>query len=110
MLLKDQRGSKMDEVIYEEFKGTGNMEIHLERKIAEKRIYPAINVRRSGTRREDLLTSEEELRLMWAVRKVTDPMDDSQGIEFLIDRLKSFKTNSEFFDSMKTGNGKKKSK
>ena len=68
-------GSKMDEVIYEEFKGTGNMEIHLERKIAEKRIYPAINVRRSGTRREDLLTSEEELRLMWAVRKVTDPMD-----------------------------------
>ena len=98
-------GSKMDEVIYEEFKGTGNMEIHLERKIAEKRIYPAINVRRSGTRREDLLTSEEELRLMWAVRKVTDPMEDSQGIEFLIDRLKSFKTNSEFFDSMKNGNG-----
>ena len=95
-------GSKMDEVIYEEFKGTGNMEIHLERKIAEKRIYPAINVRRSGTRREDLLTSEEELRLMWAVRKVTDPMEDSQGIEFLIDRLKSFKTNSEFFDSMNT--------
>ena len=103
-------GSKMDEVIYEEFKGTRNMEIHLERKIAEKRIYPAINVRRSGTRREDLLTSEEELRLMWAVRKVTDPMEDSQGIEFLIDRLKSFKTNSEFFDSMKNGNGKKKSK
>ena len=103
-------GSKMDEVIYEEFKRTGNMEIHLERKIAEKRIYPAINVRRSGTRREDLLTSEEELRLMWAVRKVTDPMEDSQGIEFLIDRLKSFKTNSEFFDSMKNGNGKKKSK
>ena len=103
-------GSKMDEVIYEEFKGTGHMEIHLERKIAEKRIYPAINVRRSGTRREDLLTSEEELRLMWAVRKVTDPMEDSQGIEFLIDRLKSFKTNSEFFDSMKNGNGKKKSK
>ena len=103
-------GSKMDEVIYEEFKGTGNMEIHLERKIAEKRIYPAINVRRSGTRREDLLTSEEELRLMWAVRKVTDPMEDSQGIEFLIDRLKSFKTNSEFFDSMKNGNGQKKSK
>ena len=103
-------GSKMDEVIYEEFKGTGNMEIHLERKIAEKRIYPAINVRRSGTRREDLLTSEEELRLMWAVRKVTDPLEDSQGLEFLIDRLKSFKTNSEFFDSMKNGNGKKKSK
>ena len=105
-----ETGSKMDEVIYEEFKGTGNMEIHLERKIAEKRIYPAINVRRSGTRREDLLTSEEELRLMWAVRKVTDPMEDSQGIEFLIDRLKSFKTNSEFFDSMKNGTGKKKAK
>merc|ERR1712070_635275 len=72
-------GSKMDEVIYEEFKGTGNMELHLDRKISEKRIYPAINIRRSGTRREDLLTSEEELRLMWAVRKVTDPMEDSQG-------------------------------
>ena len=103
-------GSKMDEVIYEEFKGTGNMEIHLERKIAEKRIFPAINVRRSGTRREDLLTTEEELRLMWAVRKVTDPMEDAQSIEFLIDRLKSFKTNAEFFDSMKNSTGKKKTK
>ena len=103
-------GSKMDEVIYEEFKGTGNMEIHLERKIAEKRIFPAINVRRSGTRREDLLTTEEELRLMWAVRKVTDPMEDAQSIEFLIDRLKSFKTNAEFFDSMKNSSGKKKTK
>ena len=103
-------GSKMDEVIYEEFKGTGNMEIHLERKIDEKRIFPAINVRRSGTRREDLLTTEEELRLMWAVRKVTDPMEDAQSIEFLIDRLKSFKTNAEFFDSMKNSTGKKKTK
>ena len=103
-------GSKMDEVIYEEFKGTGNMEIHLERKIAEKRIFPAINVRRSGTRREDLLTTEEELRLMWAVRKVTDPMEDAQSIEFLIDRLKSFKTNAEFFDSMKNSTGQKKTK
>ena len=103
-------GSRMDEVIYEEFKGTGNMEIHLERKIAEKRIFPAINVRRSGTRREDLLTTEEELRLMWAVRKVTDPMEDAQSIEFLIDRLKSFKTNAEFFDSMKNSTGKKKTK
>ena len=100
----------MDEVIYEEFKGTGIMEIHLERKIAEKRIFPAINVRRSGTRREDLLTTEEELRLMWAVRKVTDPMEDAQSIEFLIDRLKSFKTNAEFFDSMKNSTGKKKTK
>ena len=103
-------GSRMDEVIFEEFKGTGNMEIHLERKIAEKRIFPAINVRRSGTRREDLLTTEEELRLMWAVRKVTDPMEDAQSIEFLIDRLKSFKTNAEFFDSMKNSTGKKKTK
>ena len=100
-------GSKMDEVIYEEFKGTGNMEIHLERKIAEKRIYPAINIRRSGTRREDLLTSDEELQRMWVLRKILDEMEDAQGIQFLIDRLKSFKTNEEFFSSMKSGNGKK---
>ena len=100
-------GSKMDEVIYEEFKGTGNMEIHLERKIAEKRIYPAINIRRSGTRREDLLTSEEELQRMWVLRKILDEMEDAQGIQFLIDRLKSFKTNDEFFSSMKNGSGKK---
>ena len=100
-------GSKMDEVIYEEFKGTGNMEIHLERKIAEKRIYPAINIRRSGTRREDLLTSEEELQRMWVLRKILDEMEDAQGIQFLIDRLKSFKTNDEFFSSMKNGGGKK---
>ena len=100
-------GSKMDEVIYEEFKGTGNMEIHLERKIAEKRIYPAINIRRSGTRREDLLTTDEELQRMWVLRKILDEMEDAQGIQFLIDRLKSFKTNDEFFLSMKNGNGKK---
>ena len=100
-------GSKMDEVIYEEFKGTGNMEIHLERKIAEKRIFPAINIRRSGTRREDLLTSDEELQRMWVLRKILDEMEDAQGIQFLIDRLKSFKTNEEFFTSMKSGNGKK---
>ena len=97
----------MDEVIYEEFKGTGNMEIHLERKIAEKRIYPAINIRRSGTRREDLLTTDEELQRMWVLRKILDEMEDAQGIQFLIDRLKSFKTNDEFFLSMKNGNGKK---
>ena len=97
----------MDEVIYEEFKGTGNMEIHLERKIAEKRIFPAINIRRSGTRREDLLTSGEELQRMWVLRKILDEMEDAQGIQFLIDRLKSFKTNEEFFTSMKSGNGKK---
>ena len=102
-----ETGSKMDEVIYEEFKGTGNMEIHLERKIAEKRIYPAINIRRSGTRREDLLTAEDELQRMWVLRKILDDMEDAQSIQFLIDRLKSHKTNDEFFTSMKGGNGKK---
>jgi transcription termination factor Rho len=103
-------GSKMDEVIYEEFKGTGNMEIHLERKIAEKRIYPAINIRRSGTRREDLLTSPEELQRMFILRKILDDMEDSQAIEFLIERLKSSKTNEEFFSAMKQGNGNGKKK
>ena len=103
-------GSKMDEVIYEEFKGTGYMEIHLERKIAEKRIYPAINIRRSGTRREDLLTSPEELQRMFILRKILDDMEDSQAIEFLIERLKSSKTNDEFFSAMKGGNGNGKKK
>ena len=102
-----ETGSKRVEVIYEEFKGTGNMEIHLERKIAEKRIYPAINIRRSGTRREDLLTAEDELQRMWVLRKILDEMEDAQAIQFLIDRLKSHKTNDEFFTSMKSGNGKK---
>jgi len=102
-----ETGSKMDEVIFEEFKGTGNMEIHLERKIAEKRIYPAINVRRSGTRREDLLTSDDELQRMWILRKILDEMEDAQAIQFLIDRIKTHKTNDEFFNSMKNGNGKK---
>jgi transcription termination factor Rho len=105
-----ETGSKMDEVIYEEFKGTGNMEIHLERKIAEKRIYPAINIRRSGTRREDLLTSPEELQRMFILRKILDDMEDSQAIEFLIERLKSSKTNDEFFSAMKSGNGTGKKK
>ena len=105
-----ETGSKMDEVIYEEFKGTGNMEIHLERKIAEKRIYPAINIRRSGTRREDLLTSPEELQRMFILRKILDDMEDSQAIEFLIERLKSSKTNDEFFSAMKSGNGNGKKK
>ena len=94
-------GSKMDEVIYEEFKGTGNMELHLDRKIAEKRVYPAINIRRSGTRREELLTSEEELQRMWILRKLLHGMEDLPAIEFLIDKLKDTKTNDEFFDSMK---------
>ncbi|MDY0007157.1 MAG: transcription termination factor Rho [Spongiibacteraceae bacterium] len=94
-------GSKMDEVIYEEFKGTGNMELHLDRKIAEKRVYPAINIRRSGTRREELLTAEDELARMWILRKLLHGMEDTPAIEFLIDKLKDAKTNNEFFDSMK---------
>jgi len=94
-------GSKMDEVIYEEFKGTGNMELHLERKIAEKRVYPAINIRRSGTRREDLLMSEEQLQKVWILRKIIHEMDDLAAIEFILDRMKKTKTNEEFFSSMK---------
>jgi len=94
-------GSRMDEVIYEEFKGTGNQELHLDRRIAEKRIYPAINVNRSGTRREELLTSPDELQKMWILRKLLHPMEEIQAIEFLLDRLKSTKTNNDFFDSMK---------
>ncbi len=96
-----ETGSKMDEVIYEEFKGTGNMELHLDRKIAEKRVYPAINVRRSGTRREELLTSEEELQRMWILRKLLSSMEDVQATEFILDKLKDTKTNDEFFNAMK---------
>jgi transcription termination factor Rho len=96
-----ETGSKMDEVIYEEFKGTGNMELHLDRKAAEKRVYPAINVRRSGTRREDLLTTEEELQRMWILRKLLSSMEDVQATEFILDKLKDTKTNDEFFNSMK---------
>jgi transcription termination factor Rho len=94
-------GSKMDEVIYEEFKGTGNQELHLERKIAEKRIYPAINIRRSATRREELLMAEDELQRVWILRKLLHDMDDIAAIEFLIDKLKDTKTNDEFFASMR---------
>ena len=94
-------GSKMDEVIYEEFKGTGNMELHLDRKMAEKRVFPAINVRRSGTRREDLLTTEEELQRMWILRKLLATMEDVPATEFILDKLKDTKTNDEFFNSMK---------
>lgn len=94
-------GSKMDEVIYEEFKGTGNLELHLDRKIAEKRIYPAINVRRSGTRREELLIKEDELQRIWILRKLLNDMEDTPATEFLVDKLKDFKTNDEFFLSMK---------
>ena len=94
-------GSKMDEVIYEEFKGTGNAEIHLDRRAAEKRIYPAINIRRSGTRREEFLTSEDELQRMWILRKLLNSMDDLDAIEFLVDKLRQTKSNDEFFASMK---------
>ncbi|WP_444996135.1 transcription termination factor Rho [Aliikangiella sp. IMCC44359] len=94
-------GSKMDEVIYEEFKGTGNMELHLDRKIAEKRVFPAINFNRSGTRKEDLLTSAEELQKMWILRKIIHPMQEIEAMEFLVDKLALTKTNDEFFDSMK---------
>ena len=94
-------GSKMDEVIYEEFKGTGNQELHLDRRIAEKRVFPAININRSGTRREDLLTSEDELKKMWILRKILHPMDEIAAMEFLIDKMRDTKTNEEFFESMK---------
>ena len=93
-------GSKMDDVIYEEFKGTGNMEIHLDRRIAEKRVYPAIVINRSGTRREELLTDPAELQRIWLLRKLLHPMDDLQAVEFLIDKLKATKTNEEFIRSI----------
>ena len=94
-------GSKMDEVIYQEFKGTGNMELHLERRLSEKRIFPAININSSGTRREELITDEQELQKMWILRKILHPMDTVEAAEFLIERLRFTKTNDEFFDSMK---------
>ncbi|ROR29581.1 transcription termination factor Rho [Inmirania thermothiophila] len=94
-------GSRMDDVIYEEFKGTGNMEIHLDRRIAEKRIFPAININRSGTRREELLTKPDELQKMWILRRLLHPMDELAAMEFLYDKLRATKTNAEFFDSMK---------
>lgn len=94
-------GSRMDEVIYEEFKGTGNMELHLERKIAEKRCYPAININRSGTRREEYIVSPEELQKCWILRKILHPMDEIAASEFLLGKLKETNTNAEFFASMK---------
>jgi transcription termination factor Rho len=96
-------GSKMDDVIYEEFKGTGNMEIHLDRRMAEKRLYPAINVNKSGTRREELLISQEVLQKIWVLRKLLYPMDDIEAMEFLMDKIKSTKTNDNFFESMRRG-------
>jgi transcription termination factor Rho len=94
-------GSKMDDVIYEEFKGTGNSEIHLDRRIAEKRVFPSININRSGTRKEELITDSGELAKMWILRKLLHPMDELAAIEFLLDKMKDTKTNSEFFEAMK---------
>ncbi len=94
-------GSRMDDVIYEEFKGTGNLEIHLDRRMAEKRVYPAINVNRSGTRREELLLMPDVLQKMWILRKLLYNMDDLEAMEFLLDKIKATKTNAEFFDSMR---------
>ena len=93
-------GSKMDEVIYEEFKGTGNMEIHMDRRISEKRVFPAININRSGTRKEELLTSPEELQKLWILRKVLHPMDELAAVEFLLNKMQDTKTNSKFFEAM----------
>lgn len=96
-------GSRMDDVIYEEFKGTGNMEIHLDRRMAEKRIYPAINVNKSGTRREELLIEKDVLQKIWVLRKLLYPMDDLEAMEFLLDKIKATKNNGDFFDSMRRG-------
>ena len=96
-------GSRMDDVIYEEFKGTGNMEVHLERRLAEKRIYPAINVLRSGTRREELLLKPDVLQKVWILRKLLSDMDEVEAMEFLLERLKATKSNADFFDLMRRG-------
>jgi transcription termination factor Rho len=96
-----ETGSKMDEVIYEEFKGTGNMEIHLNRRIAERRTYPAIDINRSGTRREELMIGQDQLQKVWILRKLLHPMDEAQAIEFMLDKMKATKTNAEFFNFMK---------
>ena len=96
-------GSRMDDVIYEEFKGTGNMEIHLDRRMAEKRVYPAINVNRSGTRKEELLIEQSVLQKIWVLRKLLYPMDDLEAMEFLSDKIRATKNNAEFFESMRRG-------
>ncbi|MEL0325593.1 MAG: transcription termination factor Rho, partial [Burkholderiaceae bacterium] len=98
-----ETGSRMDEVIYEEFKGTGNMEVHLERRLAEKRVYPSININRSGTRKEELLIKPDLLQKIWILRKLLHDMDESQAIEFLLDKIRQTKNNAEFFDLMKKG-------
>ena len=96
-----ETGSRMDDVIYEEFKGTGNMELHLDRRIAEKRVFPAININRSGTRREELLTNPDEIQKIWLLRKVLHPMDELAAMEFVLERLRATKSNADFFDAMK---------
>ena len=94
-------GARMDDVIYEEFKGTGNSEIHLDRRVSEKRVFPAVNINRSGTRREELITSAEELQKIWILRKLLHPMDELSAMEFMLDKMKDTKTNEEFFKFMK---------
>ncbi|CAM8633016.1 MAG: transcription termination factor Rho [Pseudomonadota bacterium] len=98
-----ETGSRMDEVIYEEFKGTGNMEVHLERRLAEKRVYPAININRSGTRKEEMLIKADVLQKIWILRKLLHDMDEIQAMEFLLDKMRQTKNNGEFFDMMKRG-------
>jgi transcription termination factor Rho len=100
-----ETGSRMDEVIFEEFKGTGNMEINLDRRISDRRLYPSINIKKSGTRKEELLLLEEELQRIWILRKVINPMDDIEIIELLVDRMKKSKNNEAFLKSMNTGTG-----
>jgi transcription termination factor Rho len=98
-----ETGSRMDDVIYEEFKGTGNSEVHLERRLAEKRVYPAMNLNKSGTRREELLIKPDVLAKVWVLRKFIFDMDEVQSMEFILDKMRSTKNNSEFFDLMKQG-------
>jgi transcription termination factor Rho len=98
-----ETGSRMDDLIYEEFKGTGNMEVHLERRLAERRVYPSINLNKSGTRREELLVKPENLQKIWVLRKLLADMDDIEAMNFIVDKLKSTKNNGEFFDLMRRG-------
>jgi len=98
-----ETGSRMDDLIYEEFKGTGNMEVHLERRLAERRVYPSINLNKSGTRREELLVKAENLQKIWVLRKLLADMDDIEAMNFIVDKLKSTKNNGEFFDLMRRG-------
>jgi transcription termination factor Rho len=100
-----ETGSRMDDVIYEEFKGTGNMEVHLERRLAEKRVYPSINLNKSGTRREELLIKPDLLQKVWVLRKFIHDMDEVEAMEFLLDKIRQTKSNSEFFDLMRRGGG-----